>query len=419
MVVPPSSPFNGIKSESTSDQPTIIHTYCSQELRPLPRDTLENLPNWRTRFPNLAEAHIADQLTCPIIHLSASLNLRHGKSPDGAELWGHFEILIPSPADPRTEWQCKQSVTKPADLYGDASIDPPIAFGDKDYILSPEKEEPGLGTIVRVSFPALPWAHALGKLADLQERFEDALRSGTVAPTTISARQYIDQISMYQEIYSRTSPYAPWSRRAAIAWTFSKAKSGEKGTTSWRYLDAPPARRDIFSPHPGHSHVVQASMNENFNAWAGGVSLPESQGLNIQLNVPADTNFFMPHGGGISASLATSPQTALLSPFESYSYPHHDVPGEQLSFISQQTADHENTLVEATAAHNLNSFLSNEAVGMEAFDQGHNLWPGSSADAFVGTEWAGTYGLPGTEGIWDVGESLKAQGWTDDAGGFR
>lgn len=336
-----------------------IHAYSEPDLRNLGRNNLEDsLPNWRKQFPQIEHAMGVNELDCGVIHVEASLALRNGKSPENAELWGRFEIVIPANED-RLKWRCMQTLHKHKDLYGALDMDPPIV--NKMYPLNVDRFEEGTGPIMRVAFPALPWAHALGKLSDLQEQFEEAMREGGHYPIQMTARQYIDQITMYQEIFSSAGDGHGWKKRAIIAWTFTKAKQGERGQTTWRYLDPAPPRRAIFSPHPGPHQELQATMSDNFS------NMYQAPPLSIH---PV-------HYGSLLNGLATPPHThsgVLQSPFAQYSYaPQQDMVPDNMSFMSQDSDD---TLAEQhQAAHQMNHFLENDPVNIQhTFEQQTNMW---------------------------------------------
>jgi len=372
-----------------------IHDYSEPGLRNVARSNMDEcLPNWRRQFPQIEQAQRFNELDCTIIHIEASLALRHGKSPESAELWGRFDIAIPHDED-GLRWQCMQTLHKHKDLYGAPESDPPIT--NKMYPLNVDRVVRGKGPIMRVAFPALPWAHALGKLSDLQEQFEEAMREGQPFANQMTARQYIDQITMYQEIFSSEDGHN-WKKRAIIAWTFTKARQGESGQTSWRYVDPTPSRRSVFSPHPGHRQEMQAMMSDNFS------NLYQAPPLSIQ---PVG------HFDSILHGLATPPHTTVLqSPFAQYAFPPQpDLVSENMSFMSQATQDSDDTLVEQqhTAAHHMNNFL-------DGFDQQNNIWPSqqhNNVGAYENMGYLAPYSTGGAVQVWDGGDGLKSDGWGD------
>lgn len=380
-----------------------VHTYSQDPFRNLPRGNLESLPNWRTRFPVLAQAHLLGEAKCDIIHVEASLNLRNGKSPDKAELWGRFEVVLPGSDDPNTIWRCTQSLYKPAKLYGEAERDP--AFENMSVMLGTGRHEPDVGAVMRVTFPATPWAFALGRLCDLQADFEKAVQDGAPYPNTLSARQYIDQISMYQEIFSSAGEGHPWKKKLIVAWTFTKAKPGENGEVSWRYLDASPPRQACFSPHLGPRNAITTTITENFNAWADPPQL--------QLQPPPFEQLM--HG------LATPPLTgSLQSQFPTFGYggahqQHHDLSNENLSFMSHDTQDSEGTLVDSQSHNHMSNFLNSSNVNLNDFDHANGLWgPAPQVESFDNDPafLASFNSVASNTGpqVWDASD-LKQQSW--------
>ncbi|KAI9744477.1 MAG: hypothetical protein M1818_002006 [Claussenomyces sp. TS43310] len=419
-----------VRDEQLRDDKNVItmHHYCWPPLKTSgAHEHLESLAGWRVKFPLLAQAQAVGDLKCDIIHIDISLAIRNGRMPDGSELWGQFEILVPtgsnSDDDLRSTWRCTQTMCKPADLYGPSSNDP--KYENVGGIVSVEKFEPGVGSHMRVPFPANTWAYALVKLSEMEEQCDEAAREGRPLPTTLSARQYIDQISMYQEVFCCASPNAPWKRRAIILWTFEKSRSDDKGEASWRYLDPAPPRRACFSPHPGPAHVVSAAMTDNFNAWA------DAPPLQIQAPAPFDP---------LLQGLATPPQSAVLhSPYPSYGAyggPHpgagappppappssHDLNAENLSFISHETGDSDSTLVEsqhtAGSGKYMDTFLAaaaaNGPVHLGDFDHAaHGGWLAPPVDVgFDGdSSFLVNYGAVPSNApqVWDGGGDPKQQ----------
>lgn len=375
------------------------HTYSDSVPKALPQETLESLPDWRERFPSLAKLHDVHDLKYDVLHMDVLLELRNGRAPPKAELWGRFELLVPGEHDRRVSWRCTQSLYKPHELYGPAKHDPPY----ENVISEPQiqKFEPGRGTHLQISFPCNSWAYIFQSLSSMEEEFDAAARDGIPYQQTQSARQYIDQISMYQEFSSRTSSSEPWKRQAVMLWTFRKCRAGEKGVSSWRYLNPSPSRNTLFSPHPGPGHV--APMAENFNCWT------EPQPL-----LQPTTNF-----DHILHDLATPPSTIMQSPFPSYGYgtAQHDLAAESLSFMSQDTQDSDSTLVDQSTNAHMDSFLSTAGVTLGDFDHSSNLWTGTPSDGFDNdTSFLASYNAVPSNGsqIWDGGDAKQHQGWVED-----
>jgi transcriptional enhancer factor len=404
MTVPnPASDFSPTSSDDSRDDKNLRleHRYSGSTLKSMMRGNLEAIPNWRSRFPLLARAQPIDR-KCEIIHMEVSLAIRNGLMPESAELWGHFEIIIPGEEEVRANWRCMQSLYKPNDLYGPAETDP--RYENVDSAVAAERYEPGVGTHMRVSFPANTWAYALVKIAELEQQFEEASQSGKPFPTTMSARQYIDQISMYQDIFCSVGHDTEYKRKAIILWTFKKSSAGEKGESSWRYLDPAPSRRDCFSPHPGQGHVVSAAMVENFHAWA------EPQQIQIQPPGPYDP---------LLQGLQTPPHSAVLqSPFgfSSYPPPHHDMPGENLSFMSHETDTTDSTLVEPSQ----HFMASSGSVSLD-FEQAQNMWAAPPIESFDGENQFlvnySTVQQPVQGQVWD-GSETKQHHWENADLGF-
>jgi transcriptional enhancer factor len=409
---------------------TKVHTYSDSIPRAVGYFMLEMFPDWQTRFPILAQIHSRNELKCDVIHVEASLELRYGSLPERSELCGRLELLVTGKHNRQSAWRCTQSLYKPADLYGVPTADP--RFENATSTSNIDRYEPGVGTHLHVSFPALSWAYALQRLSTLEAQFHKAVQTGTPLPTPITARQYIDQITMFQEIFCSEAPNQPFTRKAILLWTFKKCKAGEQGLATWRYLDPSPPRSSCFSPHPGATHAVSAAMNETFTAWAHD-SVPPS----LQLLPSAAPNPFDPLSS--FDSLPTPPLQSMVGgaadmqfPFSTYGYP--SVSAENLSFISHDTHDSDSTLVDfqnvvggvgsaGGGGVPVDSFLSAASV-LTSFDQGGGLWEaGTGVQSFESEPaFLADYGNVGPTSagghIWDGGDiTVKSGEWDAEEGG--
>lgn len=359
------------------------------------REKLESVMGWRQQFPHLHQLDTIGELNCDIIHMDATLNLLTTEPPPGSELVGQSILSIPGKQTDHCVWRMVTTLHKPPELYRDPMMDERLEneISPVDVISRTESE-----TRIKASFPIFHWAHAFSCLVGIQAQYDEHQRSlqsyGTSSePLSRPAREYVEQVSMYQEVQSAAALNMPFIRRAVIVWTFHQARDGEGNSTNWRYLDAPPARRMCMSPSPHPSHLASSTMNENFNSWAETPLLLQQSMLDPFVQ-----------------GLATSPQSTGLQPAFGTS-PYHfsgsgfDLPVENLSFVSNSTVDSEATLVDHDASTNIDHFLSN--VNMADYSQDSNQDPSS-------------WQLPATENFdadpawaYTVPSSTPAVGWDE------
>jgi len=416
----PGVDFKDVPENDTGDGKlsTKVHTYSDSIPRPVSYSQLDMFPEWRTRFPILAEIYARNDLHCNIIHIEASLELRYGSLPERSELWGRFELLIPGEHNLHTVWRCRQSLYKPAGLYGATTVD--RRFENVTSTPNIDRYEPGVGTHLRISFPALSWAYTLQRLSTLEAQFDEAVQTGTPLPMPTTARKYIDQITMFQEIFCSEGPNQSFIRKAILLWTFRKCKANEKGAATWRYLDPFPPRSSCFSPHPGFAHVVSSAMNENFAAWAhdsvSPLQPPPSSAPNPFYQLSSFDSLPTPSMQSMVGS------AEMQFPFPTYGYP--TVSDENLSFMSHETHDSDSTLVDvqngvSVSGVHMDPFLSAANV-LASFDQGGNLWePSTGVQGFeIDPAFLDDYDAAGpssVEGrIWngaDVGEGINHESW--------
>ncbi|KAH9220462.1 hypothetical protein DL95DRAFT_329043 [Leptodontidium sp. 2 PMI_412] len=365
------------------------------------RGSLDSISSWRQKFPFLQQLYTSGELDCEIIHMEASLNLLTTQPPEGSELCSRMVLSMPG-IQHDTEWRIVTTLSKPPELYRDQISDPPLeaqAFGVD--VTSMNDGE----TQIKVPFPASPWAQAFSCLRSIQSKYEEKQENSfnTGMGSTRPACDYVDLISMYQEVQSAAGPDSPFVRRTIILWTFRQASRSERNGTNWRYVDpAPVPRRMCMSPSPHPSHHLQANMNENFNSWSDAP---------LQLQHPSMLDPFV-------QGLATPPHTAgLQSPFAPPHYGYgqsYDMPNENLSFVSNTTTiDSDSTLVDNDVATNIDNFLSNSHVHLADFEasQGWQLPVTESFDA--DPTWA-NYTVPASTPAlgWDSNDA-KTHAWPD------
>ncbi|KAK0123119.1 hypothetical protein ONS96_010124 [Cadophora gregata f. sp. sojae] len=366
------------------------------------RASLDSIPSWRQRFPFLQQLYTSGELDCEIIHMEASLNLLTNQPPEGSELCSRMVFSMPG-RQHDTEWRIVTTLSKPPELYRDQISDPPLeaqAFAVD--VTSMNDSE----TRIKVPFPARPWAQVFSGLRSIQSQYEEkqAHSFNTGMGSTRPARDYVDLISMYQEVQSAAGPHSPFVRRTIILWTFRQASNSDRNGTHWRYVDpAPVPRRMCMSPSPHPSHHMQANMNENFNSWS-------DTPLHLQ------NSNILDH---FAQGLATPPHTAgLQSPFPAPNYAYsqsYDMPSENLSFVSAaNTVDSDSTLVDNDVAANIDNFLMNSHVHLKDFEHASQSWQLPVTKSFDADPLWANYTVPATTPVhgWDSQEA-KTHAWPD------
>ncbi|TGO60266.1 hypothetical protein BOTNAR_0148g00040 [Botryotinia narcissicola] len=387
----------------------VLHRYSGLSSSK-PRGSLESILHWRQKFPHLAQLHSTKDLKCDIIHMDVSLNLMKNHAPDNSELLTRMEVSIPGKDFAGSNWQSVTSLIKPADLYGDPARDPVLEGTALPMtVLGMSDSE----TRIKVAIPAETWAYTFTQLMNLhfeieKKRLPQSYGGNGLSRPSNSIREYVDRISMYQELQSSAGERMPFIRRAILIWTFHKARIGEGNDTTWRYVDPAPPRHMCMSqpPHP-HQNIPNL---EHYNSW------PESP---LHLQQPNLLDSFV-------QGLATPPHTASLqSPFDTtgYTYPaqHYDMSNENISFVSHATVDSESTLVnEADPTNQIDNFLNNSAgfnMGAYGDVSGHYYGhiPVNTANANESFDadpaWA-NYSVPAST-PWEQSEENKGLAWPD------
>lgn len=387
--------------------PVLLHEY-TKTLSQKESSSIRDISNrWEVRFPELRDkllvamddTHHTDELSsrcvvgpCDTFQFEVVLDLHaNSKFPGGSELNGMVELSIAHRDLQGHRWRSMTSVVKPSELHINNS-EP--EFWDRtnpvDVIVSHRagcSMRPHCDCAMRgsrdticVPFPAASWANTFIKLAPYvnAERERKEREAGSSLPHTRpngrseaedgtsksnakrnppSPKELLDQVAMYQEIWSAPSDDGGhmrgmgdkksegWRRRAVILWTFAPVhdQADDKGKavtvpagTSWKFLTkfdptsqyhqqhaylsgSPNVSRDaVLSPSPGCSHHLATNMQDNLSAvYDNGhhVSMPQSH---LGVMTPNQMNLSLLDG--YPNGLATPPPTAGLPHAYSHGY---------------------------------------------------------------------------------------------------
>ena len=354
-----------------------LHEYLDSEPLGLsPSNIEESLPNWRQQFPQMEHASVVRGLGCSLVHVDVSLSLRYATTPEEAELLGTFEIAVPS-NESHLKWRSVQTVQRHKDLFGASG---PDLISSNNSHLQMDRFDDGTGAIMRLSFPVLPWAHALGKMDSLQEQFEESQRSGDYHPVQLTARQYIDQITMYQEVFSSADYGHSWTKRVIFVWTFTRANPDERGLITWRHIHTAPLAQSLLSPHPDNSRNIQASIDSSFNPMgcAPALSIQPIYYEAVPNNLITPCN-----------------SSAEQSPFSQYGNPsHEDILSEDITFMPHNPKQSDDAIVEHQAPH-MNYMVDSDHTNLHGFEQRVSMWqPHPNLQRFENDAYLSSYSTP-------------------------
>lgn len=378
----------------------VVHTYTKLSAQ-MTKINIETLPNWRRKFPHLEEHYRTGDLNCPVIHMDVALQLSKDRPVPGAHLNPITEISVPGMET--SQWHAVTSLIRPPQLCTNSEEDPPIEQKVIPTQMPSISEEESR---IRVKFPPVTWAYILYHLTNLKLSYEKNCEAATYGETLDHSirpvAEYVEQISMYQDLLSSQEHGSPLTRRGILLWTFRMAKPGDEGRTSWRYVNVVPSRSACMSPAPRtYNHL--ASMNENVSSFMdNSTHIPQAMMID-----------------NMTQGLATPPATSgLQSPFggHTYGYPSqpYDMGAENISFMSNDSMEHGSSMLDHEA-ENLDSFLANSNLNMGNYDQNGAAWDlNHDTEAFDG----GDQGWPAyddmaehTPHLWDANQNTQA--WPD------
>lgn len=384
----------------------VTHRY-SRLSSQIHHSTLDSIPNWSQKFPYLEPFYNNGELDCEIIHMDVSLNLMDTHAQDGADLVTRSEISVTGYNNEKCEWQTVTSLIKPQELCREYSSEMHLeAHIAPTKILLAHAGE----TRLKVRFPAEEWAHIFTCLTDLQLKYEEskgnhAFGDESFMSSVRPAQEFLEQISMYQEIQSCSRPGTPFTRRAIILWTFRAAMPIECSETTWRYVDATSSHR-YLSPSSHSSRQLSTTINDSFNAWVDSPSQPQLQ----------QHDLLDPYVHG----LVTPPSTAGLRSTFTEGHGYHDqqfdTTPENFGFGSTATASNESALVGNNITRNIDAYLSNTAnVRMTSVDHNPPDWDMNYTELLnPGPAWANYAAIPSNASHFEDEPNATNQPWNMD-----
>lgn len=213
-----------------------FHTYTrlsqADSVRPASAEPLSSIPQWKTRFPHVAEVLEDPESTdiCPIIHFQSSISVMPSMPSQSSVLCTEFEVTSLNPVYENYDWECVTRIYAPGKKVWELS-----------HAVSATDELDGSKKLT------LPFA------SDFWAAFYTGLSSGQQTNTTAKidrerlrrrrskeARAAIKGITVVQELFSTALSDAGTKQRSAMfIWEFTKAESGILvGKTTWREVIA-------------------------------------------------------------------------------------------------------------------------------------------------------------------------------------
>jgi transcriptional enhancer factor len=273
---------------------------------------------WEDGFPELHESleDIVEDELHDIFHFHVTLDVQEpDQFPEASDFNALIEITIEQAALQNHNWKSVTRLTRPRELTRGSKSEPAVVEVTKrmgsQYMHRPGCENRKNLTScncsqtsrlrrqqMAVPFPADEWAVMLSQLATYR-RHPVAGRRKTKeghGEDGTTQMELMQRVAMFQELWSSPQEGQPWSRRAAIIWTFETAYAFDDKAmkyvktqpgTNWRFLTtidptsswhqkqavvsskptaSKQSRDGVLSPHPGFQEHANASMSENFGS---------------------------------------------------------------------------------------------------------------------------------------------------------
>ena len=300
-----------------------IHIYTSiqSDIGSSPQ-ALDQILNWRARFPEVANKYDDNRLDCPLYHFESRIRLvdeiRMGLTSLGIEFAIDF-----GGASHFNDWRSFTRVHKQGFV--------PQDFDDAEFEKSPSdvlelsKTEQG-ETYLMIPFKSRWWVKLFSSM--IARRIEarktkdpDSIKWAEEYPSS-----YLRELSITQEIWAtprgRSGIRTQRSRRMAILlWTFNQVRNGEAASTSWRPLTV--SYLSPFQIQEPDTRVLQPPMSLD-SALHATMSFQQQQEPHHQMESleesysEHDQHAFLEHAHGMLASQTSSCDTDSTTPILDY-----------------------------------------------------------------------------------------------------
>lgn len=214
-----------------------FHTYTrlsqADVVRSAPAAPLSSIPQWKTRFPHVAEVLEDPESTeiCPIVHFQSSISVMSSMPSQSSVLCTEFEVTSSNPAYEDYDWECVTRIYAP---------------GKKVWELShavPATDELDGSKKLTLPFASDFWAAFYTGLSSAQQTDASATvdRERLRRRRSKEARAAIKGITVVQELFSTALSGTGIKQRSAMfIWEFTKAEPGTLvGKTTWREMVVP------------------------------------------------------------------------------------------------------------------------------------------------------------------------------------
>ncbi|KAL6713886.1 hypothetical protein ACLMJK_008380 [Lecanora helva] len=231
-----------------------IHKYTSIQcnIASAPR-SLENLRNWRTFYPPLAEYHAKGQINCPMYLFDSNLDLMED-APEGlASLSVQCSLDVSHGAN-YANWQActrfYEEGGRPVDLakFYQAPPGHEEAWVDLRACPSTRKSDCKLHELpLKSAWWARTFSNMVGRLSQAKATND----AQALVEEEKNTDRYLRGVSVMQEIYAFPCAGDSKAQRLAIlVWKFRKVRKGEAATTTWSKLNPPASPFQVQSPTP-------------------------------------------------------------------------------------------------------------------------------------------------------------------------
>lgn len=206
---------------------------------------LENFDNWRYLFPDLeATIQASPDESFDVLLINSSITLMSDFPPKTSKLGLVLDLDFRSPGH--------ENIKSLSALKRWSSVNHMYLHGQSLRKTEHKECQSAEFGLVKPFFEADWWASHFTKLTHRTKEAESSQDEYVVSTADERSRTMFRELSIMQEVFASPAQEQdstiPRRRMAVLLWTFSQAKKGQSGVTTWQKVIPPPNRMGSNSP---------------------------------------------------------------------------------------------------------------------------------------------------------------------------
>ena len=223
----------------------------------LPPMTLEDMPNWRLTYPDLASISEQGPVDCSLVLMETKLDLMTDYPPTGSRLGINFFARIAN-GSAYEFWDYTTKFYEKGRCVNACSGDLRFHIEEGETIEAAKLEMP---------LESSWWVKLFFKMSERRRAREARGDQDALQEVDAKTTRYLNDLTIMQEVWAISyENNLPRRRIAILLWNFRQVCPGEAATTQWKELIPPPPRIATNSPAPiklGSPMALDATLNDH------------------------------------------------------------------------------------------------------------------------------------------------------------